>query len=185
MRTIFLTSCALLLLLQSCFLFDIKPKEKDQLPPETQTGANTFGCLVDGKVFLPKRGGFGSPEHFRCDYQFVDGHFVFQLVGTRYGNDAVNSVGVYYTSTTLIKEGKYSFSTQSTPDYAFGQHSDGSFTTYRLHKTDGITYTGELWIKKIDTINGIISGTFWFNALDDYGSGSKVEIREGRFDARF
>ncbi|TXT34444.1 MAG: hypothetical protein FD136_331 [Chitinophagaceae bacterium] len=25
----------------------------DQLPPETQTGANTFGCLVDGGVFKP------------------------------------------------------------------------------------------------------------------------------------
>lgn len=25
----------------------------DQLPPETQTGANTFGCLVNGEVFKP------------------------------------------------------------------------------------------------------------------------------------
>ena len=30
---------------------------KDQLPPETQTGANTVGCLVNGKVFLPKKEG--------------------------------------------------------------------------------------------------------------------------------
>ena len=26
----------------------------DQLPPITQTGENTFGCLVDGEVWLPK-----------------------------------------------------------------------------------------------------------------------------------
>jgi hypothetical protein len=24
------------------------------LPPETQTGANTFGCLIDGKLYLPR-----------------------------------------------------------------------------------------------------------------------------------
>jgi hypothetical protein len=30
----------------------------DQLPPETQTGANTFGCLVNGQVFKP--GGHSS-----------------------------------------------------------------------------------------------------------------------------
>tara|TARA_R110002073_G_C9371447_1_gene572214 strand:+ start:845 stop:1168 length:324 start_codon:yes stop_codon:yes gene_type:complete len=28
--------------------------EEDQLPPITQTGANTFGCLINGKVFIPK-----------------------------------------------------------------------------------------------------------------------------------
>ncbi|MGC8751867.1 hypothetical protein [Hydrotalea sp.] len=25
----------------------------DQLPPETQNGANTFGCLVNAQVFKP------------------------------------------------------------------------------------------------------------------------------------
>ena len=29
---------------------------EDQLPPETTTGAMTFGCKVDGKVFVPKDG---------------------------------------------------------------------------------------------------------------------------------
>ncbi len=28
---------------------------KDDLPPITHTGANTFGCLVDGKLFKPKK----------------------------------------------------------------------------------------------------------------------------------
>ncbi|MGD5408184.1 hypothetical protein QUS89_23100, partial [Xanthomonas citri pv. citri] len=40
----------------------------DQLPPETQTGANTFGCLIDGKVFVP-RDGNGKPGLF---VQYVD-----------------------------------------------------------------------------------------------------------------
>lgn len=30
-----------------------KLSELDKLPPATQTGANTFGCLVNGKAYLP------------------------------------------------------------------------------------------------------------------------------------
>jgi hypothetical protein len=35
---------------------------QDQLPPITQTGANTFGAIVDGRVFVPKDSeGFVAP----------------------------------------------------------------------------------------------------------------------------
>lgn len=44
-----------------CFLFftNIKCKKNDvitvdQLPPATQTGAGTFGCLLNGVVWVPK-----------------------------------------------------------------------------------------------------------------------------------
>lgn len=30
------------------------PTQQDQLPPITQTGAYTFGCLLDGEVWVPK-----------------------------------------------------------------------------------------------------------------------------------
>lgn len=42
---------ALLLLLIGCSS-DSNPE--DGLPPETQTGANTFGCLIDGKLYKPR-----------------------------------------------------------------------------------------------------------------------------------
>src|SRR5437773_8453594 len=50
------------LLLCSLFLSNScrKQKNEEQLPPATQTGANTFGCLVDGKVWIPTGGGAGS-----------------------------------------------------------------------------------------------------------------------------
>ena len=44
---------ALFLLLIGCSS-DSKPE--DGLPPETQIGANTFGCLIDGKLLLPRFG---------------------------------------------------------------------------------------------------------------------------------
>ena len=39
------------------FLFVACNKEVEELPPATQTGANTFGAKVDGKFWVPK--GFG------------------------------------------------------------------------------------------------------------------------------
>ncbi len=42
--------------------------------------------------------------------------------------------------------------------------------------------TGELTITKFDEINKIASGTFWFDAVND--KGEKVEVRDGRFDAK-
>src|SRR5690606_35013194 len=43
--------------------------------------------------------------------------------------------------------------------------------------------TGEMTITKLDFENNIVSGTFWFDAVN--GNGEIVEIREGRFDMRF
>lgn len=56
----------LLLIASSCK----KDANKDKLPPATQTGENTFGCLVNGKVYIPKGyDGTGRPNpHVQYDY---------------------------------------------------------------------------------------------------------------------
>jgi len=43
--------------------------------------------------------------------------------------------------------------------------------------------TGELTITHHDFDNAIISGNFWFDAIN--GSGDIVEVREGRFDMEY
>ncbi len=42
---------------------------------------------------------------------------------------------------------------------------------------------GELTISKLDTQQKIISGTFWYDAVNAVGD--KVEVRDGRFDMRY
>jgi hypothetical protein len=46
-----------------------------------------------------------------------------------------------------------------------------------------ITSTGELTLKKFDTVNQIASGTFWFTAVNN--NGDTVKVTDGRFDVRF
>jgi hypothetical protein len=42
----------------------------EELPPETQTGANTFGCLVNGQVFKPGGSGLSGPN-LAAIYQYL------------------------------------------------------------------------------------------------------------------
>lgn len=49
----------------------------DQLPSETQSGANTFGALIDGESFLP---GF-VVNPVQCNYQLINGERYFFVSG--------------------------------------------------------------------------------------------------------
>ncbi len=73
--------------LSCCNKDDDKPiAEIDKLPPVTQTGANTFGCLLDGQAFLPS----GGINPLDCVYQFVNGGgYYFVLQGSK--RDSANN----------------------------------------------------------------------------------------------
>ncbi len=157
----------------------------DQLPPETQTGANTFGCLVDGKVFLPK--GIGLNPRLTCYYQYIyypsPSGFVFQVSASDNSKPSspINvNIGIDSIS---IENGKiYQLQTQGIK--GIGRGNFRKFTNNSLD--DFYTYSptsGELLIKKFDEINQIASGTFWFNAVNV--NGDTVHVTDGRFDMQF
>ena len=57
--------------LNSCDKDDNNCQGIDCLPAATQTGAGTFGCLVNGVPFVDNSG------FFNCFYQFVEGEYRF------------------------------------------------------------------------------------------------------------
>ncbi len=61
------------------------------MPSETQTGANTFGCLVNGKVFLPK--GISEAPRLTCYYQYIyypsPNGYVFQVKANDKSNSSI------------------------------------------------------------------------------------------------
>ena len=80
------TKPRIIILLVLCILFIRCSSDDDnvnasdpvnQLPEATQTGENTFGCLLDGEAFIP--GGGTNP--LDCVYQFVGGEHYFNLQG--------------------------------------------------------------------------------------------------------
>ena len=155
-----------------------KPKPVDPvklLPPETQTGANTFGCLIDGKVFKPKGDPFGGPV-IKAQYQFVNGKQGFGVSGRNSNtNQVIGIIGnnirlsiATFELTTFNSEGKFS-----------GGYTLESFDSYYTNDIN----KGQLVIKKFDSVNQIVSGTFWFDAKN--ANGKIVQVREGRFDLQY
>ncbi|WP_445721700.1 DUF6252 family protein [Flavobacterium sp.] len=163
----------------SCCNKDDNPfSGNDQLPPETQTGANTVGCLVNGNVFLPKQEGINPAVN--CFYQLDNGEFFFTM-------NFADLRGIT-NKRIVIQTSKISLQVGQTYILNKNMIDNGDFTegggVYSLSSTNryytNTIKTGELKITRLDLSNSIISGTFWFDAVN--AAGETVEIRSGRFD---
>lgn len=156
------------------------------LPPLTAEGKNTFGCRVNGSVFLPRSKCFNSPV--TCAYQKLysgDAGFVFVVAGD-YSDPSkcqASTIRIYLDSISLQEGTTYQLSSR-----AQGQHEGLYFTTSdcgtsaRNYVTNN-ELKGELTISRFDPIRGIAAGTFWFDALGE--AGDTVRITDGRFDMEY
>ncbi|MBO0356924.1 hypothetical protein J0X19_03115 [Hymenobacter sp. BT186] len=66
------------------------PSPLSQLPPATQTGANTFGCLVNGKPWTPQ--GYSGAANYSVSYDRVSTGGVLDVRAYRiYGSTTTES----------------------------------------------------------------------------------------------
>jgi len=170
------------LLLCSLFLSNScrKQKNEEQLPPATQTGANTFGCLVDGKVWIPTGGGAGSGVNPTRGGLFQDtaGKLNIHIAANSY-NDYIEIYLKYITSTGTFY---LNSNTGVKPNVIFPESYGAYFirNTSDYFVTDTL-HTGLVKITYADTTTGIVSGTFEFTAKNKQ-TGEIKEITKGRFD---
>ena len=167
--TVFLT----ILLFTGCqyIYHQLFPPVIPTLPAETQTGKNTFGCYINGELFLNNAlysigrnldvwyGSLGLDE---IDSIFIiqagsrsAGYLRFCLAPDIVRNNKINEFVLidkveYYTSNNSYVEG---------------------------NNISSIIFT------KIDTISRILSGRFEFDLVK--GNGDILKFTEGRFDCEF
>jgi hypothetical protein len=148
--------------------------KQDRLTKATQTGANTFSCKVDGKIFK-------APEHL----SLFGGKPVivsnWPLDGfTLHASSTEDEFGIrrhiliqlpYLTATGSYALGKF--------PYSYYQMNYGGAPVYH---TDA-THTGSIQITRCDTVNQIYSGTFYFTGIDE-SSAAVVKVTDGRFDIK-
>lgn len=190
------TKTILLLLVSLLFLQGSCKKETDrcptyELPPATQTGANTIGCLVDGVVLIPKRTEWtwNQPTILSFKYNEETGELAFRIKFT--ASEKAHSCGYPETS---LRFGAYEVfnETNIEPDKFWGSVDVVKKLYYKtayFHYSNNFeNLSAELIITKLDTTNNIISGTFFFEGyehsgtLDDIDYESKIFVTEGRFD---
>lgn len=159
--------------------------KKDILPPETQEGKNTFGCYVNGELFVPRGSGLGSIK--TCFYQFIypaENGYVFYAGGRRdENNEGFTKIAIGFDSLQLEANKTYKLVNVGRGN-AYGSYSFAAspLDTIQNYNTSEIN-TGELLVKKFDNINHIVSGTFWFTVIKN--NGETVHITDGRFDMPF
>ena len=172
----------LLLVLFAATLFTgcKKDKGEDQLPPATQIGANTFGCKINGKVFVPK--GFDGTGRSNPHIQYnldLQGHPYLSIQASQFASGTGNG-GVDVGFNEINSTGYYNIGNLFS--IAFGWSNEigncGSASWY-----NNVYYQGGGIITKLDITNRIISGTFdcKFKRPDC----DTTYITDGRFDIRF
>jgi hypothetical protein len=170
-----------LLLLSSIFISSSCTKNtpapaEEQLPPETQIGANTFGCKVDGKIYTASgEGGLLASEKVSGGGPNSDSSILIlasnsnQKFNLRLSVKYNGSLGLHFTS-TYPYEG------------AFFDNSNGTLSnSSNTYETNSI-HLGRVNIKYLNMTN-IAAGTFEMNAVN--ANGKVIHITEGRFDIRF
>ncbi len=173
----------LLIIALPLLLFVSCKKKIDELPPATQTGANTFGAKVNGNFWIPQ--GFGPiPASNLLEAIRLGPNFYIRARNfSSSPNETefeiflkdVTGVGTYQLNTTM---------TAPSTGASYGFYLKRNFTPTNEWLTSA-TYSGTVNISLLDTANNILAGTFQFTAADIYGSDPPVTITEGRFDVRY
>ncbi|WP_156809757.1 hypothetical protein [Riemerella columbina] len=169
-----------LILLISLIIVSCKERDADPdvLPAATQTGANTAGCLVDGKVWVASKK-FINPIGGLGTYAMSDKNSTRIRVDLRSISD--NS----RIHIILDKENFIINHTYDIPIFIDEYNSIGM-----SYSVNGNTYyskpnksRGKIKITRLDIPKNIVSGTFEIDVIDE--KGNVIHITEGRFDKKF
>jgi hypothetical protein len=191
---------ALLLLcgmLTQCELLGIKPANKPEtLPPITQEGKNTFGCYINGNLFLPRKSTFFTPKLA----QRYDGKIL--SISVKSYKDSINANSIYedlgFFVQGVTREGTYELvpypykcdicnDTTFLSPITYLRSFDNTSLCYFNNRNHDIS--GTITISKINNVAGsfFISGTFEFTLTMRKAGSCDVNVlrvTQGRFDLK-
>ena len=151
---------------------------EDQLPPATQTGANTFGCLINGKVYIPKGYSGTGEQNYKGIYEIFNGRPYLKLTTTQYINNDFQGE-IYFSIDSFLTAGIYPLRRNKNRMVYGGKFFNGC----GISGFDTSTYQfGQYNITKHDVISGIFAGTF--SCKIKPANCDTITITEGRFDIK-
>jgi hypothetical protein len=168
-----LLSFLLILLLAQCDRCqeEVKPvAEIDKLPPITQSGKFTFGCLVNGKAFIAKHSGKMVAIYQQGLIQFGADNIIDKFTEQ-----------VYITIPDLIELYKSYDLANPTGKARFIRYSpNGNSNCYYDFSN---TLSGHVIFTRFDQQKYIVSGTFDFTTV--VPGCDTIRITDGRFDMEY
>ena len=166
------------LLVSSCV------KEITELPPATQSGANTFGCKIDGAFWVPA--GFGIiPTAPKLEARMLPDNTL--IINARNFSRSPTETEFEFIIKNVTAPGEYLLNVNT------GHPNLGASYAYYVRRrltplNEWITtsqFSGKVTITKTEmSSNGITSGLFEFYAKGLIDTSQVIHITEGRFDLR-
>jgi hypothetical protein len=178
-----------LLILITLFLLSCS-NEDDSLTKINNDGTGGISCTINGKILRSKGLPYGNPKEY---FGFAnDGDIFYFAVGFHnrssagvYKNIRVQVYDVAYQNPLTLEKLSLEGNT-----YQLGEYGDpnlyGQYKTFGLYMNDHVLYNtknimnGEITITHHDIENYVISGTFWYDAINE--NGEIIKVRNGRFD---
>lgn len=157
-----------------------KPWPLSALPPATQTGARTAGCLINGEpwvaqilVSLPwvcRISAIYDEEDYEKDYKnnlfiTMDLLITSLVSGFTFNMNPIKNIGKYERE--QLDELTIIYSTNDPINKTYELDTSGLFRFAITH---------------LDTINNTISGSFEFDVINTSDPNDRLTIRQGRFD---
>ena len=152
------------------------------LPCATQTGANTFGCYIDGKPWVADVAPYiWDPMVHKLqawldepDYGTYHNNFL-HIAASSVDSFAHDFISMTFAPVTSIGSLDHNFLTTF--------FSINSYLTSGLYSID-TTAPYDIALTKIDHKSRIVSGYFSFTALTK-GKEDTIHVTDGRFDVRY
>ncbi|MFA7381517.1 MAG: hypothetical protein WC150_13750 [Bacteroidia bacterium] len=151
--------------------------ELEKLPPISTYGANTFGCLVNGDAW-PMNAVSGVLFY---DFSYFDGMTVLSYEIN--DNNGVIKEGINIVSKRMVKKGFYEIGYDNNGEF-FSAKFDNERYVSGYKKNIDLGRKAIVNILRLDTIQGIISGTFSFSLFNEKGT-KEIHITNGRFDYNY
>ncbi len=150
------------------------------LTEATQSGANTAGALIDGKIWVATKNRLNTANGSGTYCEKYNDNYIIKLDLRSDVNNYSNSIFIKVLIINLELNKNYSIINQDpNSDYNYAIYTDKDGEYYSTESN----YVGTIKISRIDMQNHIVSGNFEFKAMGD--KGTIVNIVDGRFDKRF
>ena len=177
-----------------CNKTSTNPDDSNSLPPETQTGAGTFACKINGVVWRYKDPNYEflstKPKtRWEFDPNMYGGYLY--IAGDRYLDGVFDNDILILAADSLLSKRDKSVNKSFFLDY--GMHYinfDSSstkcneyYTSTLLDSTTNFFSSGKIFITKLDQSTKIISGTFYCTIKQN--GCDTLKITEGRFDLKY
>lgn len=163
------------------------PPTPVQLPPETQVGANTFGCMLNGQIWEGTSHGSIKPFVYSSpDASYSRGVLVLSAGARTESKSLISNFWIYVGG--LRQPGVYflsKFPRRNTSNYGYAEVG----SAYPTYATDSLRI-GTITITHLDTVSAkkFISGRFELMARPRNGGAvvagfpAEINVTQGRFD---